>query len=499
MECYDAVADRAADDESPLLTAAYALPSNYVVHVVGPDLTAAERKTGVVGSKQEAKLRNCYRDTLDLCKANGRIRSIAFPCISTGLFGYPAKSAARIAVDEVYRWLQQHMNDVPCPIDHVVFNVFSDVDFVHYTDIIKEKLNLDLPSGLMTMPLRESADLNTATTWLRKSTSILITSGAGLSASAGLDYTSTSLIQEHFPAMKRYNFHRMYDALAFGPKDWPSERVRWGYLFSQVDFARFGTIGAEADVYASLNKLRNLMHRQGKQIFAATTNVDGFFLQSGWTREKLYTPQGDYANSQCLRPCEVGVGAIWQTKPLIDKALPCIDTSTMAIQIPAGDEEAEFLPRCPRCNGPAFMNVRGGSWFDDSAYAVQRQAFDEFVDAAVADGDKGLTVVEIGCGSNTPGVLRYPMQKLCEENENVRLVRINAERGNEFTKAASAGRTVELQGDATDVVRTLVDGLTLDLNYQESMDCQKGKDRYFHVFDIRMAPRLGAVTLTGEL
>ena len=101
----------------PMLTEGYNLPSKKVIHIVGPiveyELTPALEKD----------LADCYRNTMDLCAENG-LKSVAFCCISTGVFHFPADKAAEIAVRTVTERLDEHGDCV----DRVIFNVFSDKD-----------------------------------------------------------------------------------------------------------------------------------------------------------------------------------------------------------------------------------------------------------------------------------------------------------------------------------------------------------------------------------
>jgi len=105
----------------PMLTDAYNLPAKKVVHIVGPivqdDLTP----------ELEQDLADCYTNTLELCAENG-LRSVAFCCISTGVFHFPNKRAAEIAVHTVKEWLEAH----PGKVDRVIFNVFKDEDRRYY-------------------------------------------------------------------------------------------------------------------------------------------------------------------------------------------------------------------------------------------------------------------------------------------------------------------------------------------------------------------------------
>ena len=105
----------------PMLTDAYNLPAKKVVHIVGPIVE------GALTEEHERQLADCYTNTLNLCAANG-LRSVAFCCISTGVFHFPAERAAEIAVRTVRIWLAGH----PGIMDRVVFNVFSDKNRVYY-------------------------------------------------------------------------------------------------------------------------------------------------------------------------------------------------------------------------------------------------------------------------------------------------------------------------------------------------------------------------------
>jgi len=105
----------------PMLTDGYNLPAKKVVHIVGPIVT------GRLTKELEQDLADCYRNTLDLCLEND-IRSIAFCCISTGVFRFPNRKAAEIAVRTVTDWMDQH----PGTMERVIFNVFKEEDKRYY-------------------------------------------------------------------------------------------------------------------------------------------------------------------------------------------------------------------------------------------------------------------------------------------------------------------------------------------------------------------------------
>ena len=110
----------------PMLTDAYNLPAKKVVHIVGPIVQ------GILTPGLERDLADCYRNTLDMCKEN-ELKSVAFCCISTGVFHFPNKRAAEIAVETVKKWTA----DNPGVMERVIFNVFKDEDKEYYEELIQ--------------------------------------------------------------------------------------------------------------------------------------------------------------------------------------------------------------------------------------------------------------------------------------------------------------------------------------------------------------------------
>lgn len=105
------------------LTSGYHLPARYVIHTVGPIWHDGARG-------EPELLASCYRRSLEMAAAAG-VRSIAFPGISTGIYGYPVAAAARIAVDTVRAILARHPT-----IQEVVFCCFSAADLAVYESLL---------------------------------------------------------------------------------------------------------------------------------------------------------------------------------------------------------------------------------------------------------------------------------------------------------------------------------------------------------------------------
>ena len=98
------------------ITPGFNLPCKYVLHTVGPIIS------GAPGKRDRELLASCYRACLELA-AKKRLCSVAFCCISTGVFHYPQDQAAEVAVETVRRFLEQESS-----VRQVVFDVFTDED-----------------------------------------------------------------------------------------------------------------------------------------------------------------------------------------------------------------------------------------------------------------------------------------------------------------------------------------------------------------------------------
>lgn len=106
------------------ITEGYNLPAKYVIHTVGPVWRGGE-------NNEEEKLAACYKNSLKLAVEN-KIKSIAFPSISTGTYSFPIEKAAPIALREVKNFLEKNKT-----IKEVIFVLFSEKDFQIYQNLAR--------------------------------------------------------------------------------------------------------------------------------------------------------------------------------------------------------------------------------------------------------------------------------------------------------------------------------------------------------------------------
>jgi len=109
------------------ITPAFNLPSRFVLHTVGPIIYTR------VGEREKLLLASCYKNCLETASQN-QLESVAFCCISTGVFRFPQDLAAQIAVDTVEKWLSENPDS---SVKKIVFNVFGNRDLEIYKRVLR--------------------------------------------------------------------------------------------------------------------------------------------------------------------------------------------------------------------------------------------------------------------------------------------------------------------------------------------------------------------------
>lgn len=109
------------------ITKGYNLPASWVIHTVGPVWQDGNHK-------EDELLASCYRRCLELAEEH-ELRTIAFPAISTGVYGFPPERAAKIAVNTVKTFLENH-----CSIEQAIFVCFSRQSYNYHVAAVQEIL-----------------------------------------------------------------------------------------------------------------------------------------------------------------------------------------------------------------------------------------------------------------------------------------------------------------------------------------------------------------------
>ena len=427
--------DASTEDEplptatGPLVTPAFDLPCTFVFHVVGPQLPpGAKRAT----PQQQNQLAACYALCLDTAAANGAT-SIAFPCISTGLFGYPAADAAHVALRATLAWLTAHPN----VLSTIVFDVFSESDEALYRAAIRGEAALSIER----LPLsRAEAHNLVALHWLRTAQRVLVCAGAGMSFKPKHlrenVYVDAEAYAARYPWMAQYGYRTAYEQMGMLEDDSVPDTVKWGqwamhWLNMRYRFAPNAAYGA---------LLNGILAKGTRNYFVHTSNADGCFVRAGFAPDRIYTPQGDFDVGQCLRKCRPD-GSVFPMRPVIEALEPLVNKTT-------GEVPAANVPACAWCGGPVWANVRGGSFFSHKPHDAANARLRAWLRDA-ATNKESVVVLEVGAGFNTPTVTRFVMEAIvADASLDARLVRVNPSASD-----ASVPSFLSRAGRAVDVVR----------------------------------------------
>jgi NAD-dependent SIR2 family protein deacetylase len=238
--------------------------------------------------------------------------------------------------------------------------------------------------------------------WLTGADAILIGAGAGFSAAAGLEYSGLRFTEQFSDFIERYGVQDMYSATFY---DYPSEEERWAYWARHVLVNRYGSDGVE--LHRVLYKLV-----ADKPHFVITTNVDAIFAKAGFQEERIFAVQGDYGLNQCSVGCH---DTLYPNEALVRRMV----AETRDCKVPTA-----LVPRCPVCGGTMDVHVHKDQYFVQGAEWEQAcDRYNEFVEQALDNGS--LLLLELGVGYNTPGIIRFPFERIAARYRRTHLVRMN--------------------------------------------------------------------------
>lgn len=444
--CRELMRTENGDEMEPVgrakVTPGFRLPAEYVIHTVGPQLQPGST---VAAEEDRQDLARCYESCLEVTErlppllADGR-KVLVFCCISTGLFAFPQEVAADIAIKTV---LDRLGKNPVSSITDIIFDVFKDEDREIYAKLLRALPSLPPPVRPLAEPSTPVAPaqgriFSLATKWLKEADNLIICAGAGLSAAAGLDYTSPALFDKHFQPFKKLGLSTLYSV--FGLPGWPSIQHEWGYYFTHLDVVRNWPT---SQIYKPLLDFAETFGKDNYHV--RTTNADGMFVINGLDEARLSTPQGRYEYLQCFDKCRPD--ATFPSRPYLEAALPFKDPDTLLLT----DESK--VPRCPHCGGKVVICVRGGAYFNELPFAAGEQRWKTFLRDAVRNSGRKTVVLELGVGMNTAGVLRWPDERLVSQSHGtVKLVRVGlGPSGNMDWGVEEEGNAVGIQGDIATV------------------------------------------------
>lgn len=237
-----------------------------------------------------------------------------------------------------------------------------------------------------------SEQINRLKNEIKNADAIVIGAGAGMSTSAGLTYDGERF-EKYFPDFhKKYGISDMYSG-GFYPYETLEEY--WAWWSRHIYINRY-------DITAGKPYMDLLNIVKDKDYFVLTTNVDHQFQLAGFDKKRLFYTQGDYGLWQCSRACHDKIYDNEETVRLMIK-------TQKNMKIPS-----DLIPKCPVCGAPMTMNLRcDNSFVQDNGWYSAASRYEDFIRR---HKESHLLFLELGVGSNTPVIIKYPFWQMTAKN-----------------------------------------------------------------------------------
>lgn len=265
---------------------------------------------------------------------------------------------------------------------------------------------------------------------LQDTDAIVLGAGAGLSTSAGYEYSGERFEKYFSDFALKYGITDMYSG-GFYPYQTLEEY--WAWWSRHIYCNRY--LDAPKPLYQKLLSLVD-----GKDYFVITTNVDHCFQKSGFDKNRLFYMQGDYGLFQCSEPC------CQRTYDNENAVLQMVQRQK-DMKIPT-----ELVPYCPNCGKPMTTNLRcDDSFVQDEGWYKAKNRYDDFIRR-----HEGIKTVylELGVGNNTPVWIKYPFWKMTAQNLKAHYICVNL--GGAFASPEIKSQSVCIDADILTVIDNLL-------------------------------------------
>lgn len=259
---------------------------------------------------------------------------------------------------------------------------------------------------------------------LRDAKVILIGAGSGLSTAAGYTYSGERFQKYFADFAEKYGFQDMYSG-GFYPYETAAEF--WAYWSRNIMVNRYDQPPSEVH-----QKLLEIV--KDKDYFVLTTNVDHLFQNNGFDKARLFYTQGDYGLFQCPTPCH---NRTYDNEETVRK----MNAAQKDMRVPEN-----LFPYCPKCGEMMTTNLRSDDNFvEDAGWKLAAAHYHKFLHKNLL-GE--IVYLELGVGSNTPGIIKYPFWNFTAENPKAKYICVN--QGEAVIPKQIAAQSIAIDADIKD-------------------------------------------------
>lgn len=282
---------------------------------------------------------------------------------------------------------------------------------------------------------------------LQHAQAVVIGAGAGLSTSAGLTYSGDRFEKYFFDFAAKYGISDMYSG-GFYP--FLDNKTRWAWWARHIYYNRY--IEPPKPVYKEL-----LSIVKDKEYFVITTNVDHQFQRAGFDKKRLFYTQGDYGLFQSVNPSikktydnEEWVMQAMQEQGFIKDAYGIFtvpEDRQISMSIPT-----KLIPKSPDNGMAVTPNLRvDTSFVEDEGWYRASKAYSDFLKEYE---NSPVLYLELGVGTNTPVIVKYPFWQMTIDNQRAVYACIN--HGEAFCPREIDDRSLCIDGDIGEILKQIM-------------------------------------------
>ena len=327
-------------------------------------------------------------------------------------------------------------------------SIFSNKQKEDYTQTLQKGISFvrSLRGGLTDYTGSREENMKRLKNEIENADAIVIGAGAGLSTAAGYTYSGERFDRYFFDFKEHLGLMDMYSG-GFYP--FPDDETRWAFWARNVYVNRY--MAPSKSVYDDLLALV-----RERNYFVITTNVDHCFQRAGFDKKRLFYTQGDYG---LFQSADGRIKKTWDNEAWVMKAMAAqnfIPDENGVFQVPKNRMismrvPSELIPVCPDNDGPVTMNLRIDNTFVEDA--GWHDAADRYVTFLETNEGKHILFLELGVGSNTPMIVKYPFWAMTAENPNAVYACLNYDEA--VCPEQIRERSICLDGDSGELLKRL--------------------------------------------